>query len=152
MKKALISVLLAVLLSGCLFGCGREAVSEDPAPEPTVEMTATSRTGDRVRLAFADTPLANEPLVVYAKMKSSEARSVLLQAKSVEAEIYYVYAMGHLDGTYRDPAKAVQRADERLGVVLNRSQQYVWERGNKKEQVMLNPDDIPEIFHTRAHE
>ena len=41
MKKALISVLLAVLLSGCLFGCGREAVSEDPAPDPTVETTAT---------------------------------------------------------------------------------------------------------------
>ena len=41
MKKALISLLLAVLLSGCLFGCGREAVSENPAPIPTVETTAT---------------------------------------------------------------------------------------------------------------
>ena len=41
MKKALISLLVVVLLSGCLFGCGREAVSEDPAPEPTVETTAT---------------------------------------------------------------------------------------------------------------
>ena len=84
-------------------------------------------------------------MTVYAKLASSDARSVLLQAQSVEDEIYYVYAMGHLDGTFRDPAKAVQRADEHLGVVLNRSQQYVWERGNKKEQVMLNLDDIPEI-------
>ena len=41
MKKALISLLVAVLLSGCLFGCGREAVSENPAPVPTVETTAT---------------------------------------------------------------------------------------------------------------
>ena len=41
MKKALISLLVVVLLSGCLFGCGREAVSEDPAPDPTVETTAT---------------------------------------------------------------------------------------------------------------
>lgn len=41
MKKALISLLVVVLLSGCLFGCGREAVSENPAPIPTVETTAT---------------------------------------------------------------------------------------------------------------
>ena len=41
MKKALISLLVVVLLSGCLFGCGREAVSENPAPVPTVETTAT---------------------------------------------------------------------------------------------------------------
>ena len=41
MKKALISLLVVVLLSGCLFGCGREAVSEDPAPDPTVGTTAT---------------------------------------------------------------------------------------------------------------
>ena len=41
MKKALISLLVVVLLSGCLFSCGREAVSEDPAPVPTVETTAT---------------------------------------------------------------------------------------------------------------
>ena len=41
MKKALISLLVVVLLSGCLFGCGRETVSEDPAPDPTVETTAT---------------------------------------------------------------------------------------------------------------
>ena len=41
MKKALISLLVAVLLSGCLFGCGRAAVSENPAPVPTVETTAT---------------------------------------------------------------------------------------------------------------
>ena len=32
-----------------------------------------------------------------------------------------------------DPAAAVKRADAQTGVVLNRAQQYVWERGNKKQ-------------------
>lgn len=44
-----------------------------------------------------------------------------------------------------DPAKAVIRADKQGGVVLNRAQQYVWERGNKKTQIQLDTVDIPDI-------
>ena len=47
-----------------------------------------------------------------------------------------------------DPAEAVRTADEEMGVVLNRSQQYVWERGNRKAQITLNIDDIPYIFRS----
>ena len=37
-----------------------------------------------------------------------------------------------------------------MGVVLNRSQQYVWERGNQKTKVTLNLDDIPEGFRSAS--
>ena len=40
---------------------------------------------------------------------------------------------------------AVIRADKQGGVVLNRAQQYVWERGNKKTQIQLDTVDIPDI-------
>ena len=63
---------------------------------------------------------------------------------------YYVYAKGSLVDIYSSPAKAVQVADEMTGVVLNRSQQYVWERGNQKTKVTLNLDDIPEGFKTAS--
>ena len=34
------------------------------------------------------------------------------------------------------------------GVVLNRAQQYVWERGNKKTKLQMNIEDVPESIRT----
>lgn len=113
-----------------------------------VELVNSSRTGTQVRLAFEEEPETDEPLVVYAKMRSMEDTQVVLDTQVPEDEIYYVYAKGGLDSTYTDPAQAVLRADEQTGVVLNRAQQYVWERGNKKTKLTLNVEDVPEIMRT----
>ena len=40
----------------------------------------------------------------------------------------------------------MQEADAQTGVVLNRAQQYVWERGNTKTKVTLNVAEIPDWF------
>lgn len=114
----------------------------------TVELATDSRAGVQVRLAFEDSPETDDPLVVYAKMRSVEDNEITLDTQIPQDEIYYVYAGGGLDGMYTDPAEAVQRADAAVGVVLNRAQQYVWERGNKKTQLQLNIEDVPEIFRT----
>lgn len=118
------------------------------ANQISVELTSSDRTGTRVRLAFEEEPETDEPLVVYAKMRSVEERIVSLDTQVPKEEIYYVYARGGLDSTYSDPAEAIRRADEKTGVVLNRSQQYVWERGNKKTKIQLNAEDIPEAMKT----
>ena len=55
-----------------------------------------------------------------------------------------MYAKGMLDSVYSEPAAAVNRADAMTGVVLNRRQQYVWERGNKKTRIKLNQKEIPD--------
>ncbi|WP_373211906.1 hypothetical protein [Ruminococcus sp. 5_1_39BFAA] len=114
----------------------------------SVELVSNSRTGTQVRLAFEDEPETDEPLVVYAKMRSMEDRQVVLDKQVSQDEIYYVYAKGGLDSTYYDPAQAVMRADEQTGVVLNGAQQYIWERGNKKTKLTLNLEDVPEIMRT----
>lgn len=114
----------------------------------SVELVSNSRTGTQVRLAFEDEPETDEPLVVYAKMRSMEDHQVVLDKQVSQDEIYYVYAKGGLDSTYYDPAQAVMRADEQTGVVLNGAQQYVWERGNKKTKLTLNLEDVPEIMRT----
>ena len=115
----------------------------------SVEQTSSTRQGVMVRLTFDEPPSAEEPLILYAKVKSVGEKVVDIQVdKSSAEEVYYVYARGGLDSVWTDPSKAVQRADKQTGVVLNRAQQYVWERGNMKTQLTLNTTDVPEIIRT----
>lgn len=41
---------------------------------------------------------------------------------------YYVYAGGRIVGSFESPAKAIQEADRRMGVVVSSNHQVVWER------------------------
>lgn len=117
----------------------------------SVEQTSSSRQGVIVRLTFEDSLSSEEPLILYAKVRNAGEKVVDIQVdKSSVEEVYYVYAGGGLDSVWTDPAKAVQRADKQTGVVLNRAQQYVWERGNMKTQITLNTTDIPEIIRTAS--
>ena len=117
----------------------------------SVEQTSSTRQGVIVRLTFEDSPSSEEPLILYAKVRNAGEKVVDIQVdKSSVEEVYYVYAGGGLDSVWTDPAKAVQRADKQTGVVLNRAQQYVWERGNMKTQIILNTTDIPEIIRTAS--
>lgn len=117
----------------------------------SVEQTSSSRQGVIVRLTFEDSPSSEEPLILYAKVRNAGEKVVDIQVdKSSVEEVYYVYAGGGLDSVWTDPAKAVQRAEKQTGVVLNRAQQYVWERGNMKTQITLNTTDIPEIIRTAS--
>lgn len=117
----------------------------------SVEQTSSTRQGVIVRLTFENSPSSEEPLILYAKVRNAGEKVVDIQVdKSSVEEVYYVYAGGGLDSVWTDPAKAVQRADKQTGVVLNRAQQYVWERGNMKTQIILNTTDIPEIIRTAS--
>lgn len=110
-----------------------------------VELVSASRTGVRVRLALETKAETDTPLALYAKVSSSKEKDISLDTQIPQESTYYVYAKGGLDSTYSDPAKAVLRADKQGGVVLNRAQQYVWERGNKKTKIQLDTVDIPDI-------
>lgn len=110
-----------------------------------VELVSASRTGVRVRLALDTKAETDTPLALYAKVSSSKERDVSLDTQIPQESTYYVYAKGGLDSTYSDPAKAVLRADKQGGVVLNRAQQYVWERGNKKTKIQLDTAGMPDL-------
>ena len=112
----------------------------------SVEQTSSDRQGTMTRLTFEDSPESDKPLILHAKMRSVKEHVVELQVETPEEELYYVYGKGGLDSTWTNPASAVKRADALTGVVLNRAQQYVWERGNVKTQITLNTEDIPDII------
>lgn len=110
-----------------------------------IELISASRTGVRVKLVFNTTKQTDSPLAMYAKVSSSDRKDIVLDTQIPQEIAYYVYGQGGLDGIYTDPAKAVLRADTLGGVVLNRTQQYVWERGNKKTKMQIDTEGIPEI-------
>ncbi|MCF0133305.1 MAG: hypothetical protein HUJ72_05520 [Blautia sp.] len=113
------------------------------AKQIAVEWISSTRMGRQVRLAFEADTIALHPLVILAKMRSVGDTIVPLDTQVPKENTYYVYAYGGLDSVWNDAAQAVRRADERLGVVLNRAQQYIWERGNKKVSYQMNIEDIP---------
>ena len=113
-----------------------------------VALITTNRAGTLIRLTMDQKPETDTPLLVYSKIESMKDASVTLDTTVPQGELYYVYAYGVLDRIYTDPAAAVKRADDQMGVVLNRAQQYVWERGNKKTKIQLNIQDVPEIIRT----
>ena len=115
----------------------------------SAEQSSTTRRGVIVKLAFDNKPETDEPLILTAKMKNTGEKTVQLDVdKSQISNIYYVYAKGGLDSTWTDPAQAILHADSLTGVVLNRAQQYVWERGNMKTQLTLNTEDVPVIIRS----
>lgn len=110
----------------------------------TQNLVYTERRGYVVRLDFKQKVSNPQPVVLVSKMRAMEHANILdMSIEPSENEVYYVYAYGKLDNIYSDPAEAIMQADEKTGVVLNRAQQYVWERGNKKTKIQLNQSDIP---------
>ena len=122
--------------------------SNTAAPTASVEQTSSDRQGIMVRLVLEEKPDTEEPLVLRAKLRSTSDHVVELDVETSDEDVYYVYGRGSLDSIWTDPAQAVLRADELTGVVLNRAQQYVWERGNMKTRITLNTSDIPEIIRS----
>lgn len=125
-------------------------MNNQPDEGKTVEVRTsnTTRRGTVVTLVFSDTITNRSPLLSLSKLRvQGEQNTVNLEMqKEQSGSKYYVYAKGKLDSIYTKPSEAVIHADSQVGIVLNRSQQYVWERGNNQTENELNNQDIPEAF------
>lgn len=113
----------------------------------SVITTTIERQANVTAIQYAATGSGQVPLMMEAKVLDIMEDHVLdMKVKEDGKEEYYVYAQGRLWGIYENAVKAVTCAEEQNGVVLNRNQQYVWERGSIKEKADINPEDIPEEF------
>ena len=109
-----------------------------------VALMTTDRQANIIGLQF-EGGSKQEPLVMEAKFMENTKDVVLnMEQKEKDKEEYYVYAMGKLWGIYGNAAEAIHTADTNAGVVLNRAQQYVWERGNTADKAMIALGDIPD--------
>lgn len=60
-----------------------------------------------------------------------ESKIVRLQENPTDYARYYVYAEGKILGAHANPAKAIQVAEDTMGVVINQDNQLVYERAGK---------------------
>lgn len=111
--------------------------------------TASSGRKQEIRILKVGAALnpSKQPQVVRCRQQIYEgSKKIVLEAKEKSENLYYVYAKGSLEGIYRSANQAIRRADETLGVVVDGSQQMVWERGNKQTKLDLNVETFPAAF------
>ena len=105
-------------------------VAEDTGIGLTTQVTDRKKT--EVVLLIGAGIISQTPKVIRSSMMVENGnKTVTIPYQEDTQEIYYVYAKGQLAGMYEHANTAIVKADELLGVVVNQSHQYIWERGNK---------------------
>lgn len=140
--------LTRVVKNGAVFEEGIEDHIVNTDTEDSVAMGVATRTSTRkqteVILRVGTTISNKNPQVVRSKIITYDtSRTVDIPVNHDKQKLYYVYASGGLDGIYTYPNEAIVRADEKVGVVVDSRQNYVWVRGDKKTTVELNLEKLP---------
>ncbi|MDD3217686.1 MAG: hypothetical protein PHC41_00725 [Lachnospiraceae bacterium] len=114
----------------------------------TLKFTVTTPKETQVSMILQEPIEDKDPLVVYSRDRIHEESNTLKvdMNKPADQNTYYVYASGTLNSIWTKPKEAIVQADNVLGVVLNGSQQYVWERGNKVSETMITLTDVPQAI------
>lgn len=113
----------------------------------SIRLITTDRKATQIGLDFEKNVTSKNVLYIKSNIvEQEELASVDLGQVRQQNEIYYVYAKGKLDSTWTKASEAILQADEQMGVVLNRQQQYVWERGNRDDSHLNNLEDIPPVI------
>lgn len=88
----------------------------------------------QIQLSLANPVSRKQPKLLTPKETILEkGRTVYLKEDS-ETERYYVYAKGNVIAAEESVAEAIKEANERMGVVIDHTQQYIWKRSRKAVQ------------------
>lgn len=113
----------------------------------SVRLVVTEHKATQIGLDFEKNISNKNVLYVESNLlQQTETGIIDLQLVRQDSNIYYVYAKGKLDSTWTKVSDAIFRANTQMGVVLNRQQQYVWERGNRDDSNKVNTEDVPSII------
>jgi len=111
-----------------------------------IHLSTNERKGTQLALDFSKSVRNKSMLVLSAKYEVVRDRETIsIYPVTNEEQAYYIYAGGRLIGIQTRVNEAINQADENFGVVLNRQQQYIWERGNRPERMLIDLDSIPDI-------
>ncbi len=94
--------------------------------------------GKLVRLTYEDGIKDSSAKVLKPKQVLFDKPLTLNFDQLQVKEVYYVYALGELQGIYDRASYAVQQAEKVEGVVISSSQEYIWEAGNTPSVYEVN--------------
>ena len=107
----------------------------------TLETYATDLKQTQVRLTYNDGISDKEPKVLKPKQILFETPQTITFSDKDAPEKYYVYGHGEIEGVYIKAGDAIKKANDYNGVVVDSSQDYVWERGNRNLQYSITEKD-----------
>ena len=114
-------------------------IEDTVVSENTVE-TATTQNFEKVVQIAAKSNIDNKTLKVLTpkEVLFEGGRELKLEPTTQITNRFYVYEKGEVTGIYTNPATAVNKAYDAVGVVVNDLGQYVFMRGNRntKNQIM----------------
>lgn len=103
------------------------------------------RTGTVLYLSFSQAVKGEDALKQTAKYSTYAANQEMdVEFSGVMPKTYMVYGHGTLQNICTDPKEAILLANEVMGTVLDDQQQYVWERGNKRETAPPSLSNLPQ--------
>lgn len=145
-QEGLLELELASKVNGVLTPQGVDHImnnQQDNDKSVGIYLSVSERKGTQVILEFSRSGKTRNLLNMASKfVKREEPQRIELSILPQEQQMYYVYAKGGLYGIYSRVSEAVQTADAQAGVVLNREQQYVWERGNRPDSFQMTADQL----------
>lgn len=113
----------------------------------TTKLSVSKRKGTQVGLEFTKAGKTRNLFVQKTMLIDEDKTPTLkIEVPKQETEQYYVYGKGKLLNVSTKINDAIQEADQNMGVVLNRKQQYMWERGNQSESTKLDIGTVPEAL------
>lgn len=95
----------------------------------------------QVRLTYDDGISDKEPKLLKPKQVVLENVPQVSLDRKKDENAYYVYGLGRLQGVFNTAGKAIQRADECGGMVVDADQKYIWERGNRDLKYSIDSND-----------
>lgn len=142
-----------VVKNGTTFQEGTEdhIVNTDTGSDVSIGIATrtTERKQTEVLLRIGTTVADRNPQVVRSKIITyASSRTLEIPANRGRQERYYVYASGRLDSVCANANEAIVRADEKVGVVVDNAQNYVWVRGDRKTTADIDLTRLPAALTT----
>lgn len=110
-------------------------LNQKVTPKPIVNMTTrvTDKTLTEKYLSLPSGLVLDKKPSVDSTKYVTVTENTTLHIDNIESDSvrYYVYAYGGITGSYTSASKAIQTAQEQMGVVVDNKSHIVWERGGK---------------------